>query len=308
MNVGLVGCGRWGANILRDLNGLGCDVAVVARSDASVERARAGGAAAIVDAIDRLPPVAGAVIATRSGQHAAVVDELLARDVPLFVEKPLVPDAAAVVRLSERAPDRVFEMHKWRYHPGIEALRDIARSGELGPVVGLRTTRVGWGGAIDDVDPIWHLGPHDLSIALEILGSIPDPVAARADWDGNTPVGLVAMLGADPWFTFELSIRYPERRREIRLHCRDGIAVLPHGADDTIEVALGPVAGGAKPPDVEHRRVSDELPLVRELQAFVAHLHGGPPPRSTVHDSRVVAERIAALRVLARVDGDDASR
>ena len=43
--VALVGCGRWGRHILRDLIALGCEVPVVARSEASVERAREGGAA-----------------------------------------------------------------------------------------------------------------------------------------------------------------------------------------------------------------------------------------------------------------------
>ncbi len=299
--VALVGCGRWGQNILRDLTALGCDVAVVARSDASTERARAGGAVTIVDAVEALPEVEGAVVATRSAGHASAVDALLDRDVPLFVEKPLVPDAEAVARLAAIAPDRIFEMHKWRYHPAIEALRDIARSGELGPVVGLRTLRLGWGGAIDDVDPIWHLGPHDLSIALEILGAIPEPIAARADREGADPVGLLAMLGDAPWFVFELSIRSPERRREIRLQCRDGIAMLAPGADDEIQVAHGAVARGAKPPEIEHRAVSDALPLVRELSAFVDHLGGGPPPRSGMQDSLVIAQRIAALRSLAGV-------
>lgn len=300
--VALVGCGRWGQNILRDLTALGCDVAVVARSDASVERARTGGAVTIVDTVAALPVVEGAVVATRSGGHEAAVDSLLGLDIPLFVEKPLAPDAAAVARLAAAAPDRIFEMHKWRYHPGIEALRDIVRSDELGPVVGLRTLRLGWGGAIDDVDPIWHLGPHDLSIALEILGAIPEPIAARADREGGDPVGLLGMLGDAPWFVFELSIRSSERRREIRLQCRNGTAMLASGADDEIQVAHGPVARGAKPPQVEHRAVSGDLPLVRELRAFVDHLAGGPAPRSGVRDSLVVAERIAALRALAGID------
>jgi predicted dehydrogenase len=178
-------------------------------------------------------------------------------------------------------------------------MRDIARSGELGPVVGLRTTRVGWGGAVDDVDPIWHLAPHDVSIALEILGTIPPPVTARADHDGDDPVGLVAVLGDDPWCNLEVSIRSPARRREIRLLCRDGVAMLAHGVDDAIEVAKGPVARGVDPPEVEIRSVEDELPLVRELRAFVEHVQGGPPPRSTIEDSLAIARCIATMRQLA---------
>ena len=48
VKIGLVGCGRWGKHILRDLVALGCDVTVVARSTVSRERASSGGATRIV--------------------------------------------------------------------------------------------------------------------------------------------------------------------------------------------------------------------------------------------------------------------
>ena len=63
MQVGLVGCGSWGQFILRDLRSLGCRVAVVARSAES--RARADGAAVVVESIGELPEVDGIVVAAR---------------------------------------------------------------------------------------------------------------------------------------------------------------------------------------------------------------------------------------------------
>ncbi len=144
-NVALVGCGRWGRLILRDLVALGCQVVVVDRSVENQRHAREGGAAAIVDNIAALPDVDGTVVATTTSTHGAVIESLLDRHVPIFVEKPLTADRPTAVRLAKRAPDRLFVMDKWRYHPGVEMLAEIARSGELGPVVGLHTIRVGWG-------------------------------------------------------------------------------------------------------------------------------------------------------------------
>ena len=53
----------------------------------------------------------------------------------------MTADAASARRLAERAPDRLFVMDKWRYHPGVEAMRREARSGRLGRVLTIRTSR-----------------------------------------------------------------------------------------------------------------------------------------------------------------------
>src|SRR6266550_8490738 len=106
MDVGLVGCGRWGANILRDLRSLGCSVPVVARSRASVARARDGGASAVVGDVSELSDVDGIVVATTTSSHAEVVEAVLDHGVPVFVENPLCTDADRAVRLSELGGDR----------------------------------------------------------------------------------------------------------------------------------------------------------------------------------------------------------
>jgi predicted dehydrogenase len=171
--IALVGCGRWGAHILHDLVFLGCEVHVAANSTDSRERAAAGGAASFRERLEDLPTVGGAVVAVPTMWHADVIRRLAPRDIPIFVEKPMTPDAEEARRLAATLPGRLFVMDKWRYHPGIEALRDIARSGEMGRVIGLSTWRLDWGSPHADVDAVWILAPHDLSIALEILGTSP---------------------------------------------------------------------------------------------------------------------------------------
>lgn len=302
LRIALVGCGRWGRHILRDLRSLGCEVPVVARSEESRARASEGGAEHIVSDVDELPEVAGAVVATPTTTHVQVAERLLPRDIPLFVEKPLGHDSAAVERLATAAADRLFVMDKWRYHPGVELLRDLAASGELGDVVGLRTVRVGWGNPHDDTDGIWHLLPHDLSIALEILGDVPTPRLAVADFADGIPAGVVAALGVTPWVVTEVSTRSHARRREVALRGTDGVAVLPDGYADHLLVGRG-VGSGDREPDLEPRPVSTELPLLRELRAFVEHVRGGPPPRSSAPEGLGIVKAIARVRELAGLDG-----
>src|SRR4029079_18162119 len=178
-----------------------------------------------VESIGELPEVDGIVVATPTSTHASVLEEALEREVPVFVEKPLSDDPAAADHLAAAADGRLFVMDKWRYHPGVELLRDLARDGSLGAVRGLLTTRIGWGNPHDDVDAAWVLAPHDLSIALEILGELPGARAAVADLSGDDIQGLVGLLGERPWHRLEISVRSPERRREVQLVCEQGVAL-----------------------------------------------------------------------------------
>jgi predicted dehydrogenase len=295
MVVGLVGCGRWGVHILRDLRTLGCDVPVVTHSDESVARARDGGASVVVADVSELRDVDGIVVATPTSTHAEVAEAALEHGVPVFVEKPLCADAAQAARLSELGRDRLFVMDKWRYHAGVLELAAIARSGRLGSVLGLATRRVGWGQKHDDVDSAWILAPHDLTIALEILGLVPQPVSAVGLASGNDVLHLEATLAVGPvWHTLVVSSRAPEYRRSVELLCADGTASLAGGWDTYVTI----VRAGAATADGERVETPGELPLLAELRTFVEHLAGGPPPKSSAAEGAEVVAVIERLRSL----------
>lgn len=290
--MGLVGCGNWGAKILRDLCELGCSVPVVARSAESIARAETIGAERIVDRVDSLGEVDGVVVATPTSIHAAVVDEVLGLGVPVYVEKPMAVDPADADRLAGAAGDRLFVMDKWRHHPGIEALRDVARGGELGETLGVHCTRESWGSPHRDVDSLWIHLPHDLAIGLELLGEVPPAAAAVAEVTNGWPSGMHALLGERPWLAIAHSANAPEHRRHTRLAAEGGSAWLAGGFEDHIVVARGH-PGEA---ELERRPISAEWPLLRELRAFVEHLGGGPPPRSSAAEGATMVRRVAELR------------
>ena len=77
LSIALVGCGRWGRHVLRDLMTLGVRVVVVARDPQSIAAARAGGAVEVVASVEALPAVDGAVVATPTSTHADVVMRLV---------------------------------------------------------------------------------------------------------------------------------------------------------------------------------------------------------------------------------------
>ena len=293
-SVGLVGFGRWGQLIFRDLTALGVSVVVAVPSEDNRRRARESGATAAVPRVEDLPDVDGAVVATPTTTHAETVERLLDRIAgPIFVEKPLTCDVEDARRIARRAPDRVFVMDKWRYHAGIDALRDLGRSGRMGKVTGLRSTRAQWGNQHGDVDGTWILMPHDLAVTREILGRIPTPAMAFGQVDG-LEVDLVAVLGREPWARIEISTRFPIHRREVIVAFESGAAWLGDSYDDRILVRP---AGG----EAEEVPISTEMPLLRELRAFVEHIGGGPAPKSSAGEGAEVVEIIAACRSMAGI-------
>src|SRR5262249_56059083 len=92
----------------------------------------------IVRTVDALPATDGVVVATTTSSHGDVIDQVLPLGVPVFVEKPICPDPVAAARLAAAGDGRLFVMDKWRYHPGVELLAQLARTGRLGDVRGLR--------------------------------------------------------------------------------------------------------------------------------------------------------------------------
>lgn len=301
-HVGLVGCGGWGKLILRDLKALGAEVTCVARPGVSRSNAEAYGADRIVATLDQLPDVDGVVVATSSDSHAEVLLSLAPRNVPIFVEKPMTSDVAGARRVLEAAGDRVFVMDKWRYHGGIGRLAAYARSGELGAVIGLRVFRLGWSMTHNEIDPIWNLLPHDLSICLHIIGEIPPLQLALADGLGPVESGLIAVLGrrAGPRVVIETSAHHPVNRRSVILACADGTVTLNASLDDHLILRRG------RPDklDAPEMRVPIDtaMPLEAELRVFLGHLRGGPAPMSSAAEGALVVERIVEIRAAVGLD------
>ncbi|MEM9938622.1 MAG: Gfo/Idh/MocA family oxidoreductase [Pseudomonadota bacterium] len=303
-SIGLVGCGRWGKHILRDLKSLGCDVSVVAKSPASIANATENNADKIVrDLVDLNSSIDGYVVATPTATHLDVVRSLAGRHKPIFVEKPLTDDVEGARSLARHAADQIFVMHKWRYHPGIQAMRDIQASGEFGPARGLRSVRRQWLSPHSDVDAIWILLPHDLSIVTHIFGSVPKPVHAHADPTGPLGCGLTADLicgDANIPIAIDVSASSPTMNREVSLGCQDAVISLCNKDYNTLEIRHLPQSAGADAP-VEFRSLSDAMPLLAELEAFVSYLNGGPPPLTKFDTELQIIEVLSELRRMAGI-------
>jgi len=298
MRIGLIGCGRWGRNILRDLNVLNALVTVIDPDGEARRYASANGADAVFDAVNHARDIDGWIVATPSTSHAKVIDILLPAGVPIFCEKPLTCDPLSAHRIAESAAEQVFVMDKWRYHAGVLELGRIARAEALGPVQGVVSRRLAWGHDHADADLAWILLPHEFSIAHEILGEKPTPVFAVAEADAGMLRAMTVLSRGTNWHLSEIGSRTEKRERRVELRCRDGVAILANADDAFISMIRNPERA-VGPPEIERIAIGATAPLYAELVAFIAYLRGGPRPKSSVAEGASVVASIALARELA---------
>jgi predicted dehydrogenase len=293
--IGLIGCGRWGRLILRDLLKLGAEVEVTCVSDATAAQALATGARRAGRSLPEAGAVDAYVVATPAATHAAVLDAIVAAGKPIFVEKPMTVDAASARRLAALAPDRLFVMDKWRHHPGVDAMRAQAAAGALGAIRAIRTTRWQWSSPHRDVTPLWVLAPHDLSIILHILGRIPPLRHAAAVVPGRPELGFIATLAdGEVQAIVDVGVVETGHRRACLVVGEHATLELTDAYDDRLRVRRG--APGSMDAAAEDLPVSTRLPLEAELDAFLAHVTGqGPAPHSSARDGALIVERLAEI-------------
>jgi predicted dehydrogenase len=188
VRIAQIGLGYWGPNLLRNLLAID-DVEVVAvadlderrRREARENRPRIDAAASHREILER-PDVDAVVIATPAATHATMVEEALAAGKHVLVEKPLALDAAAARRLVALAAERgrvLMVGHTFLYNAAVRRLKEYVDGGELGEVYYLYAQRLNLGRVRHDVNALWNFAPHDVSIALYLLGDVPVEVSAR---------------------------------------------------------------------------------------------------------------------------------
>jgi predicted dehydrogenase len=291
--IGVAGYGRWGANVVRDLLSLSAEVTVADPLERQRHRALEAGASGSVASAEELPTDCdGYVVVTPASTHRSVCEQLLPRGKPIFLEKPPCTDVVDLEALAEQADD-LFVMHKWRYHPGVKALESLVTSGRLGTPRTLETTRTGPEALPEDVDVLWHLGTHDLSIAVEILGVLPPvhDVDATRDAGGRICGCRVTMRGDGPSHEMVLGAEARSRVRRVVVVGSEATAVLER--PDAPALALHHEGG------VEHIDISPAMPLAAELRAFFAYLAGGPPPVSDAATALAILRRLTDIGRMA---------
>lgn len=188
VDFGLIGVGYWGPNLARNLSGLEngrlawvCDARaeVLARAAVSYPSASTTNN---IDELLRAPDLDAVVVATPAGTHFEIASRCLRGGKHVLVEKPLAMSSAEcdeLIRLAEDADLKLMVGHTFLYSPPVIKLKGLVDSGELGDIYYAYSTRANLGQIRRDVNAMWNLAPHDVSILLYLFGSVPWQVSAR---------------------------------------------------------------------------------------------------------------------------------
>ena len=183
--VGVIGCGYWGRNLVRNFYELGALAAVCDLLDENLNEMRRQYDVAASDRVDALlamPELQAVVIAAPAARHYELAKKALLSGKDVFVEKPLalrVEEGAELVELAERNKRILMVGHLLHYHPAIGALRSLLDAGELGKIEYISSSRLNFGKLRTEEDILWSFAPHDISAMLHLLGESPTSVAAQ---------------------------------------------------------------------------------------------------------------------------------
>ncbi|MFC4949021.1 Gfo/Idh/MocA family protein [Pseudonocardia sp. GCM10023141] len=195
IGIAVIGGGYWGPNLVRNAQqtpGLHleylCDLDVdrAKRVLGEYSTVRVAG----LDEVLADPAVQAVAIATPAATHYEVAMKALEAGKHVLVEKPLAPtfeEGRLLVEAAERHGRVLMLDHTYCYTSEVRHIRDLVRGGELGELQYLDSVRINLGLVQPDVDVLWDLAPHDLSIFDAILPDDVYPVSVAAH--GSDPVG-----------------------------------------------------------------------------------------------------------------------
>lgn len=196
IGIAVVGAGYWGPNLVRNAQqtpGLRleylCDLDTH-RAQAVLGEYSTVRVAGSLEAVLADPAVDAVAVATPASSHYAVAMAALEAGKHVLVEKPLAPSFEEGRQLVEAAEARDLVLmldHTFCYTSEVRYIRELVRGGALGDLQYLDSVRINLGLVQPDVDVLWDLAPHDLSIFDAILpeGVVPVSVSAH----GSDPVG-----------------------------------------------------------------------------------------------------------------------
>ena len=250
LRVGVIGCGYWGPKLARNFHELpGSRLTMI--SDLRDDR--------LADVKEAYPHVTttrncqdlfgegidAVVIATSVNTHYNLAKMALLAGKHVLVEKPLTLHSAQARELTDLAEERGLTLmvgHTFEYNPAVEMVREIVQSGEIGNVYYLNATRVNLGLLQPDINVMWDLGPHDISMIRFILGTEPTKVSAHGTTYINTARGLHEVVYMNMFFpdqimaNLRLSWLHPVKQRRLTIVGSKKMLVYDDIADDKIVI------------------------------------------------------------------------
>ncbi len=182
LNVGVVGCGYWGPNLIRNFRSLS-DCRMRTICDASEDRLRhlktlypEVEAETKFENLLNDTTLDAIVIATPVRHHFPMAKSSLLAGKHTFIEKPLAASVAQceeLVALAKKQGLILMVGHTFLYSPAVRKMKEIVDKGDIGEIRYISARRLNLGLFQKDINVAWDLAPHDISIILHIMNETP---------------------------------------------------------------------------------------------------------------------------------------
>lgn len=203
IKIGVIGCGYWGPNLIRNFHQIDRSEMVMA-ADLDQDRLKYieslyPSVRTTTDYRDIInnPGIDAIAIATPVNTHKKIAIEAMEQGKHVFVEKPMassVADAEAMIDLSESNGCCLMVGHTFEYTAAVRKIKEIMDSGELGDIYYISAQRLNLGLFQQDINVVWDLAPHDISIILYLIGKEPEYVTTIGTSHINPRIQDVATL------------------------------------------------------------------------------------------------------------------
>lgn len=304
VQLGVIGCGKWGRNhasTLAGLSALGC-VADLETGPRKALAAELGCRSTTTGALLADPAITAVVIALPPAEQAAVALQAISAGKHLLVEKPMALDAASARQITKAAQAAglvAMTGHLLLFHPAWRALAALVGEGALGDLRHIRTLRAGQGRFYPETDVIWDLLPHDLSLLRDLMGSLPrrgrmqtvqvvsdlaDVASLQAEWPGGPVVDC---------FVSRVS---PVRMRQVLVQGTRASLLWDENEDWPRRLCLSDNPTPDAPhPEPRFVPLTPAQPLAGQLRHFLMAIKGGTAPRGNVAGGQDVLRFIQDL-------------
>ena len=332
VNVGLIGLGYWGPNVLRVLTEME-DVAVTRICDLDQERLNkfcrrhpytipTTDFRMILDD----PKIDAVAVATPVETHFEVASQSLDAGKHTFVEKPLsatVREADALIELAERENLVLMSGLTFLHSAPVRAIKELLQRRELGDLYFISSSRVNLGPYRKDVSVICDLAPHDFSMLLYWMDEFPTSIRAigkDAITSGIPDVAFISMgFPSGVVANVEVSWIAPSKlRRTVIVGSKkmvvyddvspEQVKVFDKGFDYSKPEGFGEWQLATRTGDIVIPKLDSGEPLVRELSQFIASVRSRKAPHDLLRLSRDVVKLIEAADRSLRLDAERTSR
>lgn len=197
LNVGVVGCGYWGPNLIRNFEALQ-DATVTKICD--LDTSRLDHLKSLYPALETTteydnlimdPDIDAIVIATPVHLHHQFAKKALENGKHTFIEKPMassVEECIDLNRIAMKNDLKLFVGHTFLYTAAVRKMKEIIDSGDIGDVYYLSSRRLNLGLFQKDINVAWDLAPHDISILLYLMDA--HPVSVNCQGQSHITPGI----------------------------------------------------------------------------------------------------------------------